>query len=98
MIRRHTRARMNPKPPTPTNRPTPPKDPKHDEDERRKLVRRQINYGRQRGVPWGLSESGYNTIDLHMNYQYRAFGVPGWGSSAVSPRTSWSRRMPVPWR
>src|ERR1700757_2865187 len=42
-------------------------------------VRRQINYGRQRGVPWGMSESGYNTIDLHMNYQYRAFGVPGLG-------------------
>jgi cellobiose phosphorylase len=42
-------------------------------------VRRQINYGRQRGVPWGMSESGYNTIDVHMNYQYRAFGVPGLG-------------------
>lgn len=45
----------------------------------RAAVRRQINYGRQRGVPWGMSESGYNTIDLHMNYQYRAFGVPGLG-------------------
>ena len=43
------------------------------------VVRRQINYGRQRGVPWGISESGYNTLDLHMNYQYRAFGVPGLG-------------------
>ncbi|HUY93062.1 MAG TPA: glucoamylase family protein [Pirellulales bacterium] len=42
-------------------------------------VRRQIDYGRQRGVPWGMSESGYNTLDLHMNYQYRAFGVPGLG-------------------
>lgn len=42
-------------------------------------VRRQMNYGRQRGVPWGLSESGYNTMDVHMNYQYRAFGVPGLG-------------------
>ena len=45
----------------------------------RAVVRRQISYGRQRGVPWGMSESGYNTIDLHMNYQYRAFGVPGLG-------------------
>ncbi len=45
----------------------------------RAVVSRQINYGRQRGVPWGMSESGYNTIDLHMNYQYRAFGVPGLG-------------------
>ena len=45
----------------------------------RAIVRRQINYGRQRGIPWGVSESGYNTIDLHMIYQYRAFGVPGLG-------------------
>ena len=42
-------------------------------------VKRQIQYGRQRGVPWGISESGYNTIDVHLNYQYRAFGVPGLG-------------------
>ena len=42
-------------------------------------VARQIEYGRQRGVPWGVSESGYNTVDLHLNYQYRAFGVPGLG-------------------
>jgi cyclic beta-1,2-glucan synthetase len=42
-------------------------------------VRRQIDYGRQRGVPWGISECGYNTLDLQMNYQYRAFGVPGLG-------------------
>lgn len=42
-------------------------------------VARQIEYGRQRGVPWGISESGYNTVDLHLNYQYRAFGVPGLG-------------------
>ncbi len=43
------------------------------------VVRRQIEYGRQRGVPWGISESGYNTIDLYKTYQYRAFGVPGLG-------------------
>ncbi len=42
-------------------------------------VRRQINYGRQLGVPWGISESGYNLMDAHSNYQYRAFGVPGLG-------------------
>ena len=30
-------------------------------------------------VPWGISESGYNLIDAHLNYQYRAFGVPGLG-------------------
>ena len=43
------------------------------------VVQRQIEYGRQRGVPWGISESGYNTVDMHLNYQYRAFGVPGLG-------------------
>jgi cyclic beta-1,2-glucan synthetase len=42
-------------------------------------VERQIEYGRQRGVPWGMSEGGYNTVDVHLNYQYRAFGVPGLG-------------------
>ncbi|MDZ4213933.1 MAG: glucoamylase family protein [Rhodocyclaceae bacterium] len=42
-------------------------------------VAKQIEYGRQRGVPWGISESGYNTVDVHLNYQYRAFGVPGLG-------------------
>lgn len=42
-------------------------------------VVRQIEYGRQRGVPWGMSESAYNTVDAQLNYQYRAFGVPGLG-------------------
>ena len=28
-------------------------------------VERQIDYGRQRGVPWGISECGYNTVDAH---------------------------------
>ena len=40
---------------------------------------RQIEYGQQRDVPWGMSESGYNAVDSHLNYQYRAFGVPGLG-------------------
>ncbi len=42
-------------------------------------VGRQIEYGEQRGVPWGISESGYNAVDASLNYQYRAFGVPGLG-------------------
>ena len=45
----------------------------------RAAVERQIEYGRQRGVAWGMSESGYNAVDVHLNYQYRAFGVPGLG-------------------
>ncbi|MDQ3605137.1 MAG: hypothetical protein M3418_02955, partial [Gemmatimonadota bacterium] len=39
-------------------------------------VRRQIAYGAERGVPWGVSESAYNLRDRHLIYQYRAFGVP----------------------
>ncbi len=45
----------------------------------RAVVMRQIEYGQQRDLPWGMSESGYNTVDGHLNYQYRAFGVPGLG-------------------
>jgi cyclic beta-1,2-glucan synthetase len=42
-------------------------------------VKRQIEYAGQRSIPWGISESGYNLVDANMNYQYRAFGVPGLG-------------------
>jgi cellobiose phosphorylase len=45
----------------------------------RAIVERQIAYGRERGVPWGVSESGYYKTDNQLNYQYRAFGVPGLG-------------------
>ncbi len=45
----------------------------------RASVERQIAYGKRRGVPWGVSESGYNAVDAGLNYQYRAFGVPGLG-------------------
>jgi cellobiose phosphorylase len=37
---------------------------------------RQVAYGGERGVPWGVSESAYNVRDRHQVYQYRAFGVP----------------------
>ncbi|PUE10852.1 cyclic beta 1-2 glucan synthetase [Limnohabitans sp. T6-5] len=43
------------------------------------VVQAQIAYGEQHGVPWGISESGYNTVDAALKYQYRAFGVPGLG-------------------
>ena len=45
----------------------------------RAAVERQIEYGRKRGVPWGLSESAYAFTDRDGTYQYRAFGVPGLG-------------------
>ncbi len=43
------------------------------------VVKQQIAYGKQRGVPWGVSESCFNAIDTNFNYLYRAFGVPGLG-------------------
>ncbi len=45
----------------------------------RAAVRRQIQYGRRRGVPWGISESSYYVTDAGRDYRYRAFGVPGLG-------------------
>ncbi|MCI3927020.1 glycosyl transferase family 36 [Paenibacillus sp. TRM 82003] len=45
----------------------------------RAVVDRQIEYARQRDVPFGISESGFFAFDYQMNYQYRAFGVPGLG-------------------
>ena len=45
----------------------------------RLVVKRQIEYGKKRGVPWGVSESAFNGRDLFFTYQYAAFGVPGLG-------------------
>ena len=39
----------------------------------------QIKYGKKTGLPWGISESGYNMINANSQYQYRAFGAPGLG-------------------
>jgi cyclic beta-1,2-glucan synthetase len=45
----------------------------------RNIVRRQEEYGAERGLPWGVSESAYNARDLEFTYQYSSFGVPGLG-------------------
>jgi cyclic beta-1,2-glucan synthetase len=45
----------------------------------RMVVRKQIRYGRERHVPWGVSESAYDLTDRLGNYQYKEFGVPGLG-------------------
>ncbi|HEU0276985.1 MAG TPA: glucoamylase family protein [Rhodanobacteraceae bacterium] len=49
------------------------------DDTCRTAVARQIQYGNQQRVPWGVSESAYNATDANLTYQYRAFGVPGLG-------------------
>ena len=45
----------------------------------RLVVRRQMEYGTERGVPWGVSESAFNARDTNFTYQYSNFGVPGLG-------------------
>ncbi|WP_336785818.1 GH36-type glycosyl hydrolase domain-containing protein [Paenibacillus sp. MMO-177] len=45
----------------------------------RGVVQRQIEFAEGRSVPFGISESGYYAFDYQLNYQYRAFGVPGLG-------------------
>jgi cyclic beta-1,2-glucan synthetase len=49
------------------------------EQSARAAVRRQIGYGREKGVPWGISESAYYAFDANMSYQYGPLGVPGLG-------------------
>ncbi len=43
------------------------------------VVEGQKRYGKERRVPWGISESAFFNFDLNLNYQYKAFGVPGIG-------------------
>ncbi|MEO5822306.1 MAG: glucoamylase family protein [Vicinamibacteraceae bacterium] len=45
----------------------------------RRVVQRQIQYGRRYGIPWGMSESAYGVVDRQGTYQYKAFGIPGLG-------------------
>jgi cyclic beta-1,2-glucan synthetase len=45
----------------------------------RMIIRRQIQYGNSKNVPWGISEAAYNARDHEMTYQYTNFGVPGLG-------------------
>jgi cyclic beta-1,2-glucan synthetase len=43
------------------------------------VVFRHMEYGNERGVPWGISESAFNVRDIDFTYQYSSFGVPGLG-------------------
>jgi cyclic beta-1,2-glucan synthetase len=49
------------------------------EQTNRFVVRRQIEYATELGLPWGISESAYNARDKEFTYQYSNFGVPGLG-------------------
>jgi hypothetical protein len=43
------------------------------------VIKCQREYGNKRKLPWGVSESGYYSFDLRLNYQYKAFGIPALG-------------------
>src|SRR3712207_986862 len=43
------------------------------------IVNGQKKYGKLNNIPWGISESAYRAFDVSMNYQYKAFGIPGIG-------------------
>jgi len=43
------------------------------------IIKRQMQYGRQKRIPWGISEAAYNARDPELTYQYTNFGVPGLG-------------------
>ncbi len=45
----------------------------------RGVVLKQRSYAEKYQIPFGISESGYYAFDYQLNYQYRAFGVPGLG-------------------
>ena len=42
-------------------------------------VSAQRDYAGARSIPWGISESAFNTRDLDQTYQYSPFGIPALG-------------------
>jgi len=42
-------------------------------------IRAQQRFGASQQVPWGVSESGFASLDADCNYRYHSFGVPGLG-------------------
>ena len=42
-------------------------------------IKSQKKYGKQRSMPWGVSESSFNSLDVNLDYQYKAIGVPWLG-------------------
>ncbi|MBW2230955.1 MAG: cellobiose phosphorylase [Deltaproteobacteria bacterium] len=45
----------------------------------RAAVAAQRRFGAAQHLPWGVSESGFASLDADRNYRYRSFGVPGLG-------------------
>ena len=62
------------------------------------VVKRQIEYGTQRGVPWGISESAYYAGISTGTISTARSASPGSASSAAWATTWWSRPTPHFWR
>ncbi len=43
------------------------------------VIKSQKKYGKERHMPWGASESAFSSMDMHLDYQYKAIGVPWLG-------------------
>ena len=43
------------------------------------VIKCQKKYANERSMPWGISESAFNSMDIHLDYQYKAIGVPWLG-------------------
>ncbi|XXF61896.1 glucoamylase family protein [Thermoanaerobacterium thermosaccharolyticum] len=43
------------------------------------VIMMQKKYAKKYDIPWGISESGFYSFDIKLNYQYKAFGVPWLG-------------------
>lgn len=43
------------------------------------VIRSQKKYAKERNMPWGVSESGFNSLDSSFDYQYKAIGIPWMG-------------------
>ena len=43
------------------------------------VIKSQQKYGKAREMPWGVSESGFHSLDINLDYQYKAIGVPWLG-------------------
>jgi len=42
----------------------------------RNAVAEQIEWGRDKDLPWGVSECAWSSLDSNQTYQYHAFGIP----------------------
>lgn len=43
------------------------------------VIKSQQKYGKARNMPWGASESSFHALDINLDYQYKAIGVPWLG-------------------